>query len=226
MPFLLSGPDIPLPVYLDARLQAGILAIPLPGNALSHHILQEPDDGDGNSTVRQQIPAKMSPFAISATHPLDFTNSITVTLDAPDNPCFVSASIRIPDGTEIGIKRPMERSEFTAGLLYISSLEGATDPSVFVPDSDPSTKTSPTNVDFDGDGLPDGLEKDVIRPIMDITTTSGTIHHGHQQDIIVQDTGPRRPDWQLHSRCRGAHLSNTNDKIFILRTSFHQMVKI
>jgi len=81
MPFLLSGPDIPLPVYLDARLQAGILAMPLPGNALSHHILQEPDDGDGNSTVRQQIPAKMSPFAISATHPLDFTNSITVTLE-------------------------------------------------------------------------------------------------------------------------------------------------
>jgi len=71
MPFLLSGPDIPLPVYLDARLQAGILAMPLPGNALSYHILQEPDDGDGNSTVRQQIPAKMSSFAISATHPID-----------------------------------------------------------------------------------------------------------------------------------------------------------
>ena len=48
--------------------------------------------------------------------PLDITDITTASLQPPDPAVPGTFSLRVQDGTEIGIKRPMERPEFTAGL--------------------------------------------------------------------------------------------------------------
>ncbi|MCB9676457.1 MAG: tandem-95 repeat protein [Alphaproteobacteria bacterium] len=59
----------------------------------------------------------------------------------------------VQDGTEAGITDPIPGGTSPGGTDF----EG-TDPSVFVPDADPTTTTDNTNPDTDGDGLVDGVE--------------------------------------------------------------------
>ena len=68
------------------------------------------------------------------------------------DPCNVDTDgDGIQDGTELGVTTPISDPDG-------SSLYRATEVSVFVPDADSSSFTSPTDMDSDGDGLSDGEE--------------------------------------------------------------------
>ena len=59
----------------------------------------------------------------------------------------------VHDGTETGVTEPVPAGTNENGFAF-----DGTDVSVFVPDGDPSTTTSPINSDTDGDGAQDGAE--------------------------------------------------------------------
>jgi len=109
----------------------------------------------------------------------DLNNNGLVDFGETDPRLFDTDGDGISDGVERGLVEP--------------PIPEATDPLVFVPDTDPSTTTDPTKPDTDGDGIPDGVEDS-----------------NHNGQIDEGETDPNVGEGDNGSQCSGSALASTH----------------